>query len=79
MPDPQQFTNTTDPRFAGWLKSPRSGGNESCLYVSAAGDGSGDVGVTDSKAGPDGPVLVLNRAEWDAFLGGAKEGAFDQI
>lgn len=79
MSDPQQFSNTTDPRFSSWMKSPQSGGNEGCLYVSTAGDGSGDVGLADSKAGPDAPIQVLTRTEWTAFLGGAKAGAFDHI
>jgi hypothetical protein len=26
---------------------------------------------------PDGPVLFFTRAEWDAFVGGAKDGEFD--
>ena len=25
---------------------------------------------------PDGPALVFTRAEWDAFLGGARDGEF---
>ncbi|MEU4777445.1 DUF397 domain-containing protein [Micromonospora sp. NPDC023633] len=79
MSDPQQFTNHTDPRFTSWMKSPESGGNEGCLYVSTASDGSGDVALADSKAGPDAPIQVFNRTEWVAFLGGAKSGAFDHI
>ena len=79
MSDPQQYTNSSNPRFVRWTKSPTSGPNEGCLYVSPAADGSGDVGLTDSKQGPTGPVTVLNRAEWDAFLSGAKSGAFDHI
>ena len=26
---------------------------------------------------PDSPVLVFTEAEWDAFVGGAKDGEFD--
>jgi Domain of unknown function (DUF397) len=26
---------------------------------------------------PDGPVLVFNQDEWDAFVAGAKDGEFD--
>lgn len=74
-----QFTNTADPRFTDWVKSTASGGNEGCLYVSTAADGSGDVALADSKAGPDAPVQVYNRTEWTAFLAGAKSGAFDHI
>lgn len=28
-------------------------------------------------ADPDGTVLVFTRAEWDAFVAGAKDGEFD--
>jgi hypothetical protein len=79
MSDPQQFSNTSNPRFPSWVKSARSGGTDSCVYVSTAADGSGDVAVADSKAGPEAPVLVFNRAEWTAFLSGAQDGAFDSI
>jgi Domain of unknown function (DUF397) len=26
---------------------------------------------------PDGPILVFTRAEWEAFVAGAKDGEFD--
>jgi hypothetical protein len=61
------------------MKSSESGGNEGCLYVSTAADGSGDVAIADSKAGPDAPIQVYNRTEWTAFLAGAKMGSFDRI
>jgi hypothetical protein len=32
--------------------------------------------VRDSK-NPSGPALVFTQAEWDAFVGGAKDGEFD--
>lgn len=28
---------------------------------------------------PDGPLLKFTRAEWDAFVDGAKDGDFDDI
>jgi hypothetical protein len=34
------------------------------------------VAVRDSKD-PAGPVLVFTAPEWDAFVGGAKDGEFD--
>ncbi|MGC4855249.1 DUF397 domain-containing protein [Micromonospora sp. DT4] len=79
MSDPRQFTNRTNARFSKWMKSPSSGPNEGCLYVSSAADGSGDVALADSKAGPDAPIQILNRVEWTAFIDGAKAGAFDHI
>ncbi|MGC4769177.1 DUF397 domain-containing protein [Micromonospora sp. DT44] len=79
MSDPQQYTNRTNPRFTTWMKSPESGGNEGCLFVSTANDGSGDVALVESEAGTDAPIQVVPRKSWTAFLGGAKTGAFDHI
>ncbi len=39
-------------------------------------DGSGRVAVRHSHH-PEGSVIVYTRAEWDAFLSGAKDGEFD--
>lgn len=57
-----------------WRKSRRSGpqgGN--CVEVAHLTDG--QVAVRNSRD-PDGPALVFTSAEWDAFLGGAKDGEF---
>jgi hypothetical protein len=59
---------------AAWIKSSRSGptgGN--CVEVAFLADG--DVALRNSRH-PDGPALVFTRAEWDAFLGGARDGEF---
>jgi hypothetical protein len=37
----------------------------------------GGVAVRDSKDA-DGPKLVFTRAEWQAFIGGVKDGEFDR-
>lgn len=34
------------------------------------------IGMRDAED-PDGPVLVFDQAEWDAFVAGAKDGEFD--
>jgi hypothetical protein len=34
------------------------------------------VAVRDSK-NPDGPALLFTRREWEAFLGGVRDGQFD--
>lgn len=60
---------------AKWFKSSRSGGGQDC--VETAHLDSGHVGVRDSK-NPHGPALVFTPSEWDAFLGGAKDGEFDR-
>jgi hypothetical protein len=49
------------------------------------GDTSGhvEVAILDNRyavrnsADPDGPALFFTQAEWDAFVGGAKDGEFD--
>jgi Domain of unknown function (DUF397) len=59
---------------ATWIKSSHSGptgGN--CVEVAFLAGG--DVAMRNSRH-PDGPELVFTRAEWAAFLGGAREGEF---
>jgi hypothetical protein len=59
---------------ATWIKSSHSGptgGN--CVEVAFLADG--DVAMRNSRH-PDGPGLVFTRAEWAAFLGGARDGEF---
>jgi hypothetical protein len=37
----------------------------------------GNLLVRNSKH-PDGPILAFTKAEWRAFLAGAKDGEFDE-
>ena len=55
-----------------WRRSSRSGGGD-CVEVAVVGD---RVRVRDSK-NPGGPVLPFTQDEWDAFVGGVKDGEFD--
>lgn len=57
---------------ARWRKSvySDSGG---CVEVAYAG---GIVGVRDTKANGQGPVLEFNEREWSAFLEGVAHGEF---
>jgi hypothetical protein len=58
---------------ATWVKSTRSGptgGN--CVEVAFL---RGGVAVRDSR-NPAGTALVFTAIEWDAFVNGAKDGAF---
>ncbi|MDQ2875044.1 MAG: DUF397 domain-containing protein [Actinomycetota bacterium] len=57
-----------------WRKSARSGptgGN--CVEVAFLAGGG--VALRNSRQ-PDGPALIFTTAEWDAFLGGARDGEF---
>ncbi|WP_213454683.1 DUF397 domain-containing protein [Rhizomonospora bruguierae] len=58
-----------------WFKSSRSGNNGACVEVAHLGKDA--VGVRDTKARGQGPNLTFTRAEWDAFIDGAKLGKFD--
>jgi hypothetical protein len=61
---------------APWIKSSFSGptgGN--CVEVSFLADG--QVALRNSRQA-DASALVFTRAEWDAFLRGARSGEFDQ-
>jgi hypothetical protein len=51
--------------------------NGSCVEVARLL--SDRVGVRDTKDKGSGPVVVLDIAEWDAFLIGAKAGVFDSF
>jgi hypothetical protein len=60
---------------ADWFKSSRSDASRECVEVAFL-DG-GLVGVRDSK-NPAGPALIFDPGEWEAFVGGAKDGQFDR-
>ncbi len=60
---------------AQWFTSSRTSGGKECVEVAFL-DG-GHVGVRDSKD-RSGPALVFTPGEWRAFIGGAKDGEFDQ-
>jgi len=58
---------------ARWRKSRHSNPSGNC--VEAARLPAGQVAVRNSRF-PDGPALVFTRAEWDAFILGARDGDF---
>lgn len=68
--------NLTVPADAKWIKSARSGPiSDNCVEVAAI---DGGVAMRDSKD-PTGPALLFTTGEWEAFVGGAKDGDFDRL
>jgi hypothetical protein len=65
---------TLDPTRVAWCKSSRSGGQGNCVEVAETPT---TIGVRDSKD-RGGPVLVFTRTDWQEFVDGVKNGAFDR-
>jgi hypothetical protein len=59
---------------AQWIKSTLSGPDcDNCVEVAFVDEA---IAVRDSK-NSTGPALIFTAAEWDAFVGGAKDREFD--
>ncbi len=56
-----------------WHRGTCDGG--ACVEVAMTGD----AVMVRSSAHPDGTPVALSRDEWEAFLAGVKEGAFDLL
>ena len=61
---------------ARWRKSGRSSAQGNCVELARL-PGAG-VAIRNSRD-PDGPALVFTGAELDAFLGGVRDGDFDDL
>lgn len=59
-----------------WVKSSLSFANGNCLEVASLPDGG--IGIRDSKD-REGAILRFTPGEWDAFLGGVRNGEFDNF
>jgi hypothetical protein len=61
---------------ARWHKSARSSAQGNCVELARL-SGAG-VAIRNSRY-PQGPALIFTDAELDAFLGGVKDGDFDDL
>jgi hypothetical protein len=68
--------SATDLSGVAWRKSRRSGAVGNCVEVARLANG--DIAVRNSRF-PDGPALVYTQAEITAFVGGVKDGEFDDL
>jgi hypothetical protein len=59
-----------------WRKSARSSAQGNCVELARLAGA--EVAIRNSRD-PEGPALVLTGAELDAFLGGVKDGEFDDL
>jgi hypothetical protein len=59
-----------------WVKTSFSYASANCVEIAVLSDAI--IGVRDSKDA-SGPVLQFSGAEWQAFLGGVKNGEFDRF
>ncbi len=59
-----------------WRKSRRSNPYGDCVELARLA--SGEIAVRNSRD-PSGPALIYTRAEIEAFIGGAKDGDFDDL
>ena len=61
---------------ARWRKSGRSSAQGNCVELARLAGS--EVAIRNSRH-PAGPALVFTGAELDAFLGGVKDGDFDDL
>lgn len=76
--DPAAPHGTPDPRITGltWRKSRHSNPSGNCVEIAELAGGA--VAIRNSRF-PAGPALVCDRADFAAFLTGARSGEFDPL
>ena len=67
--------NNSAERPLSWTKSSLSYGNGNCVEVAGLAD---DVIMVRDSKNVKGPVLGFTPGEWDAFVGGVRNGEFDR-
>jgi uncharacterized protein DUF397 len=60
-------------RDVTWRKSHHSSPSGNCVEMAEL---PGDAVAVRNSRHPAGPALIFTRAEWDAFIGGARDGDF---
>lgn len=68
--------STTENQQPGWIKARASDGGNNCIEMLGTTDG---VDLRDSKQKEAGPTLGFTKAEFAAWLDGAKKGEFDHL
>ncbi|GCD99074.1 DUF397 domain-containing protein [Embleya hyalina] len=71
-----RWETTTDmsEKYTSWHKFRRSDESSNCVEVAGTVDAGGGVGVRDTKARGQGPVLEFGSSSWGRFLEAAKRG-----
>jgi hypothetical protein len=59
-----------------WIKASRSGNSGDCVEMRSR---AGVIEVRDTKQNGEGPTLGFTKAEFAAWLDGAKKGEFDHL
>jgi hypothetical protein len=67
--------NRAEAAAPSWIKSSLSYGNGNCVEVAGLAD---DVIMVRDSKNAKGPVLGFTPGEWDAFVGGVRNGEFDR-
>jgi Domain of unknown function (DUF397) len=67
--------NSVETTAPSWIKSSLSYGNGNCVEVAGLAD---DVVMVRDSKNVKGPILGFTPAEWDAFVGGVRNGEFDR-
>ena len=76
MEDTRNEMPASDLHGAIWRKSRSSNSQGNCVELAALPGGV--IAVRNSRH-PSGPALIYTRAEFDAFVNGAKDGDFDDL